>query len=97
MTPTDPMSLAAHVRHLGVTLTVDGSGLHVVAPSGTLTTELRTALTQHRAVLTTFVGIPPTPGLAAFYAALTSEERERLHREAGSHALARIVLLGAVG
>ncbi len=48
---TPPERLLAELRSLGATLTVDGVNLRVLAPSGSVTPELRAGLLLHKPAL----------------------------------------------
>ena len=52
------MLLLTELTYLEVHLTVGSDGLHVQAPSGALTDELRQAMTQHKAALLRYAPDP---------------------------------------
>ena len=52
------MLLLTELTHLEMHLSVEADGLHVLAPAGVLTEELRQALTEHKAALLRYAAYP---------------------------------------
>jgi hypothetical protein len=76
-----PLVLFRTLRHLGVRLRLypDGQHLHVSAPVGVLTEEMRAAMRQHKEALLTLVeAFEERAGMLEYDAGLAREDAEWL-------------------